>query len=85
MFGNHNSKTIDNETKNNSNMGNHSHNALHCRTNPRSMVPVTPYEIWQMERYGNFISESNPIPPEPSKTFFEYQIEIFEYDEIYNQ
>jgi hypothetical protein len=66
-------------------MGNHFNNALHCRPTPGSVLPVTPYEIWQSERYGNFISESNPIPPEPSKTFFEYQIEIFEHDQIYNQ
>jgi hypothetical protein len=66
-------------------MGNHYHNALHCRTNPGSMVPVTPYEIWQMERFGNFISESNPVPHELEKTWFENQIEIFEYDEIHNQ
>jgi hypothetical protein len=66
-------------------MGNHSHNALHCRPTPGPVLPVTPYEIWQIERYGNFISESNPTPQEPEKTFFEYQIEIFEHDEIYNQ
>jgi hypothetical protein len=78
-------KMSNNETKNNSNMGNHSHNALHSRPTSGSVLPVTPYEIWQSERYGNFISESNPIPQEPGKTFFEYQIEIFEHDEIYNQ
>jgi hypothetical protein len=66
-------------------MGNHSHNALHCRTTPGSVLPVTPYEIWQLERYGNFISESNSTPQEPGKTFFEYQIEIFEHDEIHYQ
>ena len=66
-------------------MGNHSHNALDRRPTPGSILPVTPYEIWQMERYGNFIRESNPMPQEPGKTFFEYQIEIFENDEIYNK
>lgn len=66
-------------------MGRNSNNALDRRPTPGSILPVTPYEIWQMERYGNFISESNPIPQEPGKTFFEYQIEIKEYDEIYNQ
>ena len=65
-------------------MGNHYHNALDRRTTPGSVLPVTPYEIWQMERFGNFIRESNPIPPDPGKTFFEYQIEIFEYDQIYH-
>lgn len=38
-------------------MGNHSHNALDRRPTPGSVLPVTPYEIWQLERYGNFISE----------------------------
>jgi hypothetical protein len=66
-------------------MGNHSHNALHSWATPGSVLPVTPYEIWQSERYGNFISESNPTPPEPSKTFFEYQIEIYEFNEVHNQ
>jgi hypothetical protein len=74
-----------NETKNNSHMGNHSHNALDSRPTPGSILPVTPYEIWQSERYGNFISETNSIPQDPGKTFFEYQIEIFEHDEIYSQ
>lgn len=85
MFRNHNSKTIDNETKNNFNMGRNSHNALDRWTTPGSVLPVTPYEIWQMERYGNFISETNSTPQDPGKTWFENQIEIKEYDEIYNQ
>jgi hypothetical protein len=50
-----------------------------------SVLPVTPYEIWQMERYGNFISESNSTPQDPGKTWFENQIEIKEYDEIHYQ
>lgn len=66
-------------------MGNHSHNALDSRPTPGSILPVTPYEIWQMERLGNFIRESNPVPHEPEKTWFEKQIEIIEYDQIHNQ
>jgi hypothetical protein len=66
-------------------MGHHHHITLHCRSTPGSILPVTPYETWQMERYGNFISESNPTPPEPSKTFFEYQIEIYEFNEVHHQ
>jgi hypothetical protein len=66
-------------------MGNHSHNALHRWSTPGSVLPVTPYETWQMERYGNFISESNPTPQEPGKTFFEYQIEIYEFNEVHHQ
>jgi hypothetical protein len=58
---------------------------MDSRPTPGSVLPVTPYEIWQMERYGNFISESNPAPPEPSKTFFEYQIEIYEFNEVHHQ
>lgn len=65
-------------------MGRNLDNALDRRPTPGSILPVTHYEIWQMERFGNFIRESNPIPPEPGKTFFEYQIEIFEYDQIYH-
>ena len=66
-------------------MGHHFNSIMDHRPNSRSMVPVTPYEIWQMERFGNFIRESNPTPQEPGKTFFEYKIEIFEHDEIYNK
>lgn len=66
-------------------MGHHFNSFVDRRANSRSMVPVTPYEMWQMERYGNFIRESNPMPQEPGKTFFEYQIEIFEHDEIYDK
>jgi len=66
-------------------MGSNINSIVDSRSTPGSVLPVTPYEIWQMERYGNFISETNPIPHEPEKTFFEYQIEIFEHDEIYYQ
>jgi hypothetical protein len=58
---------------------------MDSRPTPGSVLPVTPYEIWQMERYGNFISESNPMPQEQSKTFFEYQIEIYEFNEVHHQ
>jgi hypothetical protein len=78
-------KMSNNETKNNFNMDVYFNPFVDCRPTPGSVLPVTPYEIWQSERYGNFISESNPTPQEPGKTFFEYQIEIFEHDEIYNQ
>lgn len=53
-------------------------------TNSRSMVPVTPYEQWQMERYGNFVSESEPVSIAPGKTWIENQIEIFEFNELNN-
>jgi hypothetical protein len=66
-------------------MGRNFDNALDRWTNPGSILPLTPYEIWQMERYGNFVFESNPVPHEPEKTWFENKIEIFEYDEIHNQ
>ena len=74
-----------NETKNNFNMDVYFNPFVDSRPTSGSVLPVTPYEIWQSERYGNFISESNQTPQEPGKTFFEYQIEIFEHDEIYNQ
>jgi hypothetical protein len=78
-------KMSNNETKNNFNMDVYFNPIVDSRSTPGSVLPLTPYEIWQMERYGNFISESNPIPQEPSKTFFEYQIEIYEFNEVHHQ
>lgn len=57
---------------------------MDSRPTPRSMVPLTPYEQWQMERYGNFISESEPVSIDPGKTWIENQIEIFEFNQIDN-
>jgi hypothetical protein len=66
-------------------MGSNINPFVDSRPTSGSVLPVTPYERWQSERYGNFISESNQTPQEPGKTFFEYQIEIKEHDEIYYQ
>ena len=66
-------------------MGSNINSIVDSRPTPGSILPVTPYEIWQMERFGNFIRESNPTPQDPGKTFFEYQIEIFEHDEIHDK
>ena len=63
----------------------HFNSFMDRRPTPGSILPVTPYEIWQMERFGNFIRESNSVPHEPEKTWFEKQIEIIEYDEIHNK
>jgi uncharacterized protein YqjF (DUF2071 family) len=54
------------------------------RPTPGSMVSLTPYELWQLERYGNFISESESIDPQPGKTWLENQIEIDEYNQSNN-
>lgn len=64
-------------------MGNNNYSFVDCRPNPRSMVPITPYELWQLEHYGNFVLEFNQNDIEPGKTWFENQIEIFE-NEINN-
>ena len=33
--------------------------SLSSRTITRSMVPITPYEKWQQNKYGNFIKETS--------------------------
>lgn len=33
--------------------------SLHCRTITGSVVPITPYEKWQQNKYGNFIKETS--------------------------
>ena len=33
--------------------------SLHCGSTSGSMVPITPYEIWQLNKYGNFIKEKS--------------------------
>jgi hypothetical protein len=58
-------------------MGRNLDNALDCRTNPGCLLSLTPYERFQMERYGNIIPE-RPIIEINEKTFFELQIELHE-------
>jgi hypothetical protein len=41
-------------------MGNYLNTFVDRRTDPGSILPVTPYERWQLERYGNFIPELTP-------------------------
>jgi hypothetical protein len=38
-------------------MGNYYYDALDSWSDPRSILPITPYEIWQYEKYGNFYKE----------------------------
>lgn len=43
-------------------MGFNYNDALYSRTTSGSVLPVTPYEIWQYEKYGNFYKEKDPEP-----------------------
>ena len=71
------------ETKNNSHMGRNLDNALDRWTTPGSILPLTPFEQWQFERYGNFIPERPEIETNET-TYFERQIELYEYNEIFD-
>jgi hypothetical protein len=51
-------------------MGRNFDNALDRWTTPGSILPITPYELWQMERFGNFI-------PEKSNEDYEKDFEFF--------
>lgn len=43
-------------------MGNYYYDALDSWSDPRSILPITSYEIWQYEKYGNFYKEKDPEP-----------------------
>lgn len=43
-------------------MGNYYYDALGSWSASGSVLPVTPYEIWQYEKYGNFYKENDPEP-----------------------
>ncbi len=80
--GNRPFKTFKHETKNNFNMGRNFDNALDRWTTPGSILPITPYELWQMERFGNFIPE-RPIIETNEKTQIEKQIELYEQIDLF--
>ena len=40
-------------------MDNNHFTSLLSRATSRSMVPITPYEKWQQNKYGNFIKETS--------------------------
>jgi hypothetical protein len=70
MFKFHKSKSINNETKNDNHMGRNFDNVMDRRTTPGSILPLTPYERWQLEKYGNFISEKQIEENETDIEFF---------------
>ena len=43
-------------------MGSNINPIMDSRTTSGSVLPVTPYEIWQYEKYGNFYKEKDPEP-----------------------
>jgi hypothetical protein len=43
-------------------MGFNPNYALGSRTTTGRVLPLTPYEIWQYEKYGNFYKEKDPEP-----------------------
>jgi hypothetical protein len=43
-------------------MGSNINSIMDSRTTSGSVLPVTPYEIWQYEKYGNFYKEKDPEP-----------------------
>ncbi len=40
-------------------MGNYYYDALDSWSTSGPVLPVTPYEIWQYEKYGNFYKEKD--------------------------
>jgi hypothetical protein len=51
-------------------MGNYLDPFMDRWTNPGPVLPLTPYETWQMEKFGNFI-------PEKSNEDYEKDFEFF--------
>jgi hypothetical protein len=43
-------------------MGSNINSIMDSRTTSGSVLPLTPYEIWQYEKYGNFYKEKDPEP-----------------------
>jgi hypothetical protein len=43
-------------------MGDNLNGSSDRRTDSGRVLPVTPYEIWQYEKYGNFYKEKDPEP-----------------------
>lgn len=58
-------------------MGNNFNITLGSRPTPGSVLPVTPYEIWQLEKYGNFYKEKDPEPTTDMDKVPVLQIEIY--------
>ena len=58
-------------------MGNYYYDALDSWSTTRSVLPVTPYEIWQHEKYGNFYKEKDPEPTTDMGEVQDLQIKIY--------
>ena len=58
-------------------MGNYYYDAMDSRTASGSVLPVTPYEIWQYEKYGNFYKEKDPEPTTDLGEVPELQVKIY--------
>jgi hypothetical protein len=51
-------------------MGNYLDSSMDRRTNPGPLLPLTPYETWQIEKFGNFIPEKSNKDYEKDFQFF---------------
>ena len=58
-------------------MGNYYYDALDSWSTTRSVLPITPYEIWQYEKYGNFYKEKDPEPTSDMDQMSDLQIKIY--------
>jgi len=58
-------------------MGNYYYDALDSRSDSRSILPITPYEIWQYEKYGNFYKEKDHESKSDMDQVPDLQIKIY--------
>jgi hypothetical protein len=58
-------------------MGNYYYDALDSWSNSRSILPITHYEIWQYEKYGNFYKEKDHEPTSDMDQVPDMQIKIY--------
>ena len=58
-------------------MGNYYYDALDSWSTSGPVLPVTPYEIWQYEKYGNFYKEKDPEPTSDMDKVPDLQIKIY--------
>ena len=58
-------------------MGNYYYDALDSWSDSGSILPITPYEIWQYEKYGNFYKEKDPEPTSDMDQVQDLQIKIY--------
>jgi hypothetical protein len=58
-------------------MGNYYYDALDSWSTSRSILPITPYEIWQYEKYGNFYKEKDHEPQTDVDQMQVLQIKIY--------